>query len=66
MRVETNEYFNAHGKAPRGFGGWWFQLLDATRRDQGDFTFTGTYTEARKAAVAKAKEMNCTTVRVLS
>ncbi len=66
MRVETNAFFNAHGKNPRGVGGWWFNLLDGDRRCRGDFQFFGMFTEAKRAAVAKAREVGATTVQVLS
>ena len=64
--VETNSYVAAHGKNPRGFGGWWFLLLTPNRQSFGEFNFTGLYGEAKKQAVAKAREVGASTVKVLS
>lgn len=63
--VETNSYVAAHGKNPRGFGGWWFELSGGGF-DLGQFNFTGLYGEAKRAAKVRAKEVGATTVRVLS
>jgi hypothetical protein len=52
--VNTREYEFAHGKRPRGEGGWAFFFNP--RAEVGTACwFTGTYAEARKAAVAEAK-----------
>ena len=64
MRVETNKYFASHGKNPKGFGGWWFEFLMGGI-DFMQFEFTGSYTDAKKAAVAKARANGATVVRVL-
>jgi len=59
MRVEvkTSEYEFSHGKKPKGTGSWAF-FIDG---DIGDVLrahwFNGKYSEARKQAVAKAREL---------
>ena len=64
IRVETNLYFNSHAKEPRGFGGWWFQF-EMGGVDFMQFEFTGSYTDAKKAARIKAANNGATVVRVL-
>lgn len=43
MRFDTSDFFNAHGKQPRGTGLWFFQVEGT------EFTHNGSYTEAKKA-----------------
>jgi len=64
MRIITNTYFNSHGKAPRGFGGWMFQL-ESGGIDFKQFYFNGSFSDAKKAAVKDARENGATAVRVL-
>lgn len=52
IRIETNRYVRSHMKEPRGSGLWLFE--DAA--GQVVFEFNGTYTEAKQAAIAWAKQ----------
>jgi hypothetical protein len=46
--VSTRQYQASHGRSPRGYGQWMFEL-----RGAGEIvTRTGTYTDARKALPA--------------
>jgi hypothetical protein len=65
VSVYTNLYFNAHGQAPRGFGTWWFEFSNGGV-DFMQFSFTGSYTEAKNAAKKAAKDNSASVVRVLS
>jgi len=61
--IDTDQYFNAHGKLPRGRGGWAFQFR--VNGHWTDFVFVyGTYTQARKEIVRRAKSIGVTLVRV--
>jgi hypothetical protein len=46
IEINMREYLAAHGKEPRGYGSWWFQLLDGEYR----------YQDAYGRAVAKARK----------
>jgi hypothetical protein len=50
--IDTNEYVFEHGHAPRGQGTWAFSI---SGRDE-TFWHTGTYRDAKKAAIAEAKK----------
>lgn len=50
--IDTNEYVFEHDHTPRGKGTWAFSI---SGRD-GTFRYTGTYRDAKKAAVAEAKK----------
>ena len=58
VRVETSKYENSNGKAPKGFGAWWFEANGQM------FEFTGSYGEAKKAAVKWAKAQGAMVVKV--
>ena len=48
VRVSTREYKNAHGKLPKGYGDWWFDICGKRYR------FNGTYSAAKKYAQNEA------------
>lgn len=50
MTVVTSKYERTHGKMPRGYGMWIFEAEDGTWYEE-----LGTYTEAKKTAIKKAK-----------
>lgn len=57
ITVDTSTFERSHGKKPRGYGSWAFY----NKPDHGDefdklFFANGTYTEAKKAALAFAAE----------
>jgi hypothetical protein len=56
----TNSYRFSHGHKPRGYGLWWFKVGDIY------FSFMGFYSDAKKAAIKKAKEINAVYVEILS
>jgi len=60
----VQHYTFAHGKAPRGIGLWRFFL----ERDRAftSFEHNGSYTDAKKAAMAEARRLGCETVGVES
>lgn len=67
VQVNDTEYRMSHGHAPRGRGGWLF--CNAFLFNDPDYykhceNFNGTYTEARKQAVAWAKENHIVSIVV--
>ena len=61
VRVETTQYQGAHGRMPRGRGLWFFAF---DRGVEATFAATGTFAEARSAAVVEALRVGAHTVRV--
>jgi hypothetical protein len=55
VSVSTTKFQFAHGNKPRGYGQWCFHLLDDQGRTVADVWHTGLYSEAKKAAVTRAK-----------
>lgn len=55
VHVDDREYQFAHGKAPHGRGNWCFHLLNGQGNTVADVWHNGTYTEARKEAVSRAR-----------
>lgn len=49
MRADTNQYQFSHGRQPRGWGLWAFEVGGET------FTYTGHYGEAKRAAFEFAR-----------
>lgn len=60
IRVDTSEYRFSHGRAPRGFGVWIFQIGN----QQESTWLRGTYTETRKAAKRLAHAMGVHSIKV--
>lgn len=54
--VRTGKYYSVHLKQPRGWGYWWFSDLF----EDWTFSFAGSYADAKRAALAAAKEQNMT------
>ena len=73
MHFDTNTYERSHGHTPRGRGGWMFQDAYWFEYDQRSntytwdtiHTFSGTYTEAKRAARASGKFHRAATVVVM-
>ena len=59
VTVSTRDYEFSHGRTPKGQGNWVFIFPNNTI----DW-FRGTYTEARKAAIARAKSQGFTSIDV--
>ncbi len=61
MRTNTYKYKAAHGKNPRGYGLWYFEIL-ATDNNGAYLTETigrhGTLSEAKKLAISSLKRMD--------
>lgn len=62
VRVSTSDFRFAHGKSPRGFGGWFFEF---------NYAFverapSGSFTEAKKWAINRAVQLGTATVEVCS
>jgi hypothetical protein len=60
MAVSTTTYEWIYGKAPRGFGMWAFKIGYEEK------FFTGKYGEAKKQAIAYAKEQGARYIEVLT
>ena len=61
VSVSTDYFRFAHGRQPRGTGCWWF--FDAGS-SAWSFSFSGTFSAARKAAVASARAAGVSRVSV--
>ena len=59
VRVERSRYLFAHGKAPRGFGLWWFLVGGQHFRKSGSFS------EVLREAKALASRTGQKSVEVL-
>jgi hypothetical protein len=57
MRVQTEEFKQAHGKAPCGTGLWMFSA--GRNGAWTDIEVNGSFTEARAEAVREAKSLGC-------
>jgi hypothetical protein len=81
MKINTNTYFNSHGKNPRGFGHWMFEISGG-RIEKMSPSFksffgnplddnhvvrshTGTYTDAKQEMVRIASLLGGTAIKVL-
>ena len=62
VKVSTSDYRFAHGKEPRGFGGWYFEFNNALIEQAP----SGSFTEAKKWAINRAIVLGTTTVEVCS
>ena len=60
IEVKTSSYVNAHGKDPKGFGQWAFQIGDSSG------WITDTYSEAVKVAKRSAQRQGIDRIEVLS
>ena len=60
ITVYTNKYRASHGKDPRGFGRWYFEMPDGKQ-----VSFTGYYSLAKPQAIAWAKKAGHTYLYVL-
>jgi len=49
--INTDKYYFSHGKAPRGYGMWIFDIGGTT------FNYTGNWQKARKAAIKEARRL---------
>lgn len=58
IRVNTSQYEFSHGKQPRGYGHWAFEIGAET------LFFSGNYGDAKRQAVQAAKDRNVADVRV--
>lgn len=63
IRVNTTEYIFSHGRKPRGYGYWAFQVGEIF--PDAMVWFRGTYSEALKAAMKLAKERKVYEVKVM-
>ncbi|MHC1763597.1 MAG: hypothetical protein AB9869_04720 [Verrucomicrobiia bacterium] len=64
-RVNASYYHWAHGRAPKGRGGWAFGATPSCEPEQ-VFWAAGLFAEARKAAIAHFTALNVPEVWVLS
>jgi len=54
--IKTGKYYAVHCKTPRGWGYWWFGDL----LENWTFSYTGSYAEAKRAAIKAANDANMT------
>ena len=68
VEVDSSQYERAHGKRPSGRGGWAFCKVDPRRSDYLDHCLweSGLYSEAKKAAKAKAAALGVAVLYVCS
>jgi hypothetical protein len=59
IEVKTNSYVNTHGRDPKGFGRWAFQVGENVE------FITSNYGEAVKAAKLIARQNNVSRIEVL-
>lgn len=59
IEFQTTQYEFSHGKKPRGFGTWAFQITGQI------FYATASYGEAKRQAAEKARAAGVSRVRVL-
>ena len=59
VSVETTEYRFSHGKEPRGYGFWWFEIGGE------QVSYTGKYAVAKDSAIRYALTKNASVVKVL-
>lgn len=64
VEVSTTSYVFAHGKEPRGQGGWAFFGVRNGQRVEEPVFFDGTFTEARKQAIEWARANDYTRIAV--
>ena len=57
--ISTTEFRFSHGKEPRGYGLWWFEI------DGESVSYTGKYAVAKDSAVRYAVTKNASVVKVL-
>lgn len=62
MTVRTERYEGSMGKLPRGYGNWWF----GDKAGLWEFSFYGSYSEAKREAIRTAREAGIDTIYVLS
>lgn len=55
VHVDTAEYRFAHGKEPRGHGGWWFFVRGADGKTVDQFQMVDVYSKARRRAARRAR-----------
>lgn len=60
IRVETDHYKFTHGKMPRGFGTWFFEIGKEKK------SFSGKFADASKKAKDYAKEKGITSIKVMT
>ena len=63
VAVDTSQYEASHGRAPRGFGGWWFHV----GAGQGGPVLQerGNYGDCKRAAIARAQSLGASVIIVL-
>jgi len=59
MRIEKNQYIFSHGKAPRGYGMWAFEVADR------EYFYTGNFAEAKKEAFKEARNQGVSEIVIL-
>lgn len=59
MAISTTVYEWTYGKAPRGYGLWYFKIGHEEK------AFSGKYGDAKKQAIAYAKEQGRTYIEVM-
>ena len=64
--LKTTEYQFSHGRQPRGYGSWAFEIKGGSETEAKVEWFKGTYTEAKAQAIKVAKARHLfSTINVL-
>jgi hypothetical protein len=68
IRFETGQYENSHNTKPRGRGCWWFDIGADGAIGPRPWCASAnlTYTEAKREAIAEARRVGCSVIKVLS
>lgn len=57
VKVTTRQYENAHGRKPKGFGLWAFEIVDDSNGQVATTLWiTANYGEAKKEAIQEVRE----------
>jgi hypothetical protein len=64
MKVETNNYIAAHGKAPKGNARWMFDIERNGAWTTFDARYPMSLTEAKRLALREARSLGATFVQV--
>lgn len=62
VTVKTNRYEASHGHKPKGIGQWWFE--DKNQNNVYESTWCESYTDAKRSAMAKAKDLGLSEIYV--
>ena len=65
LRVDTKEFVASHGRAPKGFGLWFYLIQDKQGREIDVLSLTGTFTTTKAEVLQRARKAKAASVKVL-